>query len=322
MLAQQEIDRIRDFITHNDGFTIIAHVSPDGDTLGSSLALLGMLLQMGKAAEAVCSDRIPPQFAALPLAETIRLPKEAVGYAHAIAVDCADQSRMGSACCLFDGAESTYVIDHHFTNTGYGAYNAVDPRAAATGELIYRLSQSLGLPLNAGIASCLYTALMTDTGNFSYSNTTGDTLRIAGALLEGGADGYELNLHFFRSRSLARLKVLGKAIEQITLHGEGQIGITSLSRAQIQACGAQEEDTEGVVDYVRDIDSVEIAIFLKETGQGVWKASLRAKRKADVGALAAGLGGGGHARAAGYTAHGDRETVLGQALALAQEALS
>ena len=173
MLPQRAIESLRDYITSRDGFTVIAHISPDGDALGSTLALLGLLRRLGKRAEAVCTDRAPALYGFLPLADQLRTPEQALGYPHVICVDCADLGRLGQAQPLFAQAASTYNIDHHPTNDAYAGANAVDPTAAATGELIYRLALSLGLPITAELATCLYTALMTDTGNFSYSNTTG-----------------------------------------------------------------------------------------------------------------------------------------------------
>lgn len=321
MLRPGEIEGLRAFIQERDGFTIIAHMSPDGDALGSSLALLWLLRKLGKRAEAVCADPVPQLYAFLPLAEAVLLPKDAIGYPNAIAVDCADRARLGEAAGLFAGAEATCNIDHHPTNDAYAHYNLVNPGAAATGELIYWLSQSLGVRPEADFAACLYTALMTDTGNFAYSNTTGETMRIAGDLLEAGADGYGLNLRVYRNSSLAKLRLLGQAIMNIRLYREGTVGITSLTRQEMADSGALEEDTEGVVDCLRDIQSVEIALFLKESDAGAWKVSLRSKLHADVGAIAARLGGGGHARAAGYTAQGSLAAVWEDALRLAGEAL-
>lgn len=321
MLRPQEIHNLSAFITERDGFTIIAHMSPDGDALGSSLALLWLLQKLGKRAEAVCNDPVPALYAFLPLAGEVRLPKDAAGYENVIAVDCADKARLGAAAPLFEAAAATYNIDHHPTNDAYAQRNAIDVNAAATGELIYRLAQSLGVEIEAAFAACLYTALMTDTGNFAYSNTTGETLRIAGDLIDAGADGYELNLRIYRNSSLEKLQLLRQAIGNIRLYAQGQIGFTSLSQEEIAQSGAREEDTEGVVDCVRDIQSVEIAVFLKESDKHTWKISLRSKLRADVGSLSANMGGGGHARAAGYTAYGSLETVWAEALARAQEAL-
>ncbi len=322
MLQQREIDDLCAFIKARDGFTIIAHMSPDGDTLGSSLALLWLLRKLGKQAEAVCADPAPSMYAFLPLAGEVLLPSKAAGYENVIAVDCADKARLGKAVDLFEAATATYNIDHHPTNDAYARHNAVDPSAAATGELIYRLAQSLCVQIEADFASCLYAALMTDTGNFAYSNTTGETMRIAGDLLDAGADGYGLNLRIYRSTSLERLRLLQLAIANIRLYREGAVGITSLSRAEIEESGAHDEDTEGVVDCVRDIESVEIAIFIKENGSNGWKISLRSKLMADVGAIAAQMGGGGHARAAGYSARGDLTAVWADALRRAEEALA
>lgn len=316
-----QIESLRAFIEERDGFTLIAHTSPDGDTLGSMLALLWLLKRLGKRAEAVCADPVPGLYAFLPMVDEVLLPENAAGYENVIAVDCADKARLGSAAALFERAVATCNIDHHPTNNAYARYNVIEPGAAATGELIYDLAQRLRIKPDADFAACLYVALMTDTGNFAYSNTTGDTLRIAGDLLDAGADGYGLNLRIYRTASLSKLLLLRQAIDNIRLYAEGRVGVTSLTRAEIERAGAQEEDTEGVVDAVRDIQSVEVAVFIKESGSDMWKISLRSKRQADVGAIAAGLGGGGHARAAGYAAAGSLEAVWADALRRAEEAL-
>ena len=166
---QEDVLRsIAAFIKENDGFTVIAHTSPDGDTLGASLALYGTLKRMGKRAEIVCEQPVPHVYAFLPGADAICLPEQAVGMENAIAVDCADLARMGAAGRLFQAAKRTCNIDHHITNDSYAAFNAVDAEAAATGEIIAALAALLLPKIDDAIATCLYTALLTDTGNASY----------------------------------------------------------------------------------------------------------------------------------------------------------
>lgn len=321
MLSRQAYQPLCDFIAAGEAFTIIAHISPDGDTLGSTLALRHILQALGKGAQVVCADTVPAHYMFLPGAADIRQPQTGAAPGRIIAVDCADTGRMGAAAKLLEGAIAVANIDHHGTNSGYGHCNLVESSAAAAGELIYGLAKALDAPISPGAASCLYMALMTDTGNFAYSNTTGETLRTAAALLELGADGYELNLRIFRRTTLAKLQLLNMAIQGLRLYEDGRIGITAISQAQLAACQATAADTDGIVEQVRDIETVEIAIFFKEQSPNVWKASLRAKRHVDVARLCAQKGGGGHARAAGYTAEGSLAALWEEALKLAKEAL-
>ncbi|MDR0840623.1 MAG: DHH family phosphoesterase [Christensenellaceae bacterium] len=324
MLRQAELQNIQAFIAGQTAFTVIAHIAPDGDTLGSSLALLCLLRGLHKQAEVVCAEPVPQVYACLPFAGGVKLPRDAAAYPAVISVDCADMARMGDALALFQKAAVTCNIDHHPTNDAYAAYNAVDASAAATGELIYSLARAVGVAVSADMANCLYAALMTDTGCFAYSNTTPDTLRIAGELLACGANGYDLNLRMFRSMPYAKLRLLGVAIANCRLYCDGQLGITTLRCEEVLSCGAREEDREGIVDHVRDIDTVEIAVFLRESeGEpNTYTVSLRSKHWADVGGMAARRGGGGHARAAGYTSRGSFEEVYGDALAGAKEILN
>ncbi len=319
---QEDVLRsIAAFIKENDGFTVIAHTSPDGDTLGASLALYGTLKRMGKRAEIVCEQPVPHVYAFLPGAEAVQLPEQAAGMENAIAIDCADLARMGAAGRLFQAAKRTCNIDHHITNDSYAAFNAVDAEAAATGEIIAALAALLLPKIDDAIATCLYTALLTDTGNFAYSNTRPETLHTAADLLACGADNTEINRQIYRTVPFAKQKLLGRALDHMELYCEGKLGISYVTLADFAETGAKEEDTEGVIDSVRDIEGVEAAAFLRETPSGSFKVSLRSKRFADVGAIAHALGGGGHKHAAGYTAFGPLQEAQAQALACCTNAL-
>lgn len=309
------------FIKENDGFTVIAHTSPDGDALGASLALYGALRRMGKRAQIVCEQPVPHGYTFLPGAEAVRLPEQAVRTENAIAVDCADFARMGAAGRLFEAAERTCNIDHHVTNASYAAYNAVDAEAAAAGEIVAALIELLLPEIDAALATCLYTALLTDTGNFAYSNTRPATLHMAARLLACGADNTEINRQVYRTVPFAKQKLLGRALGHMELLCEGRLGVSYVTLADFAQTGAGEEDTEGIIDHVRDIEGVEAAAFLRETQEGAFKVSLRSKRAADVGAAAQTLGGGGHKHAAGYTAQGPFEAAYAEVVAVCTRAL-
>jgi len=268
---------IAEHLRKEDGFTIITHESPDGDTLGSSLALFHALRKLDKSAEVVCCDPVPKNYLFLPGSEEVRLPQDAQRYPNVIAVDCADKLRMGNAGAFFINAKSSVNIDHHGTNDHYAELNDVSPECAATGERMYRLLTLLIGELDTTIATCLYTALMTDTGNFSYSNTTPDTLYTAAKLLEYHVDHATLNRRIYRSNPFRKVKLQGKAIEHMELFCNGKLAVTVLTQADMESCGATSEDTEGIVDIVRDIDTVEVAMFFKESSKGGYRVSLRSK---------------------------------------------
>lgn len=308
------------FIRSHDAFLLIAHVSPDGDTLGSSLALRHALVAMGKAADVVCEDPVPAIYRFMPGAGGILAPGDAPRRAAVIAVDCADLMRTGACETLVRGASFTLNIDHHATNTGYLQANYVFP-AAAAGELIYHLLVKLGVEVTRDIAACLYTAIVTDTGNFAYSNTTPDTLRIAAELLDTGIDLPALNRLIFRTIPLHKMKLLGLAITKTRLYETGRVGISTLTLSDMRLCGATAEDTEGVIDSIRDIDTVEVAALLRQGEDGDIRVSLRGKRFADVSVIATSFGGGGHRLAAGCTLHCSMEEASERILAAASKLL-
>lgn len=315
------LESIADLIREYDDFVVIAHVSPDGDTLGCALALSHTLRRMGKRAQAVCEQRVPHIYEFLPGAGGILAPAEAMAARAAIAVDCADEARLGQAAPLFRAAERTCCIDHHVTNTRYAQLNYIDGDASSSGELIYALIRLLGVAPDRDVATCLYTAIMSDTGNFAYSNTTPETFRVAAELMTLGADNTEINRRVYRTIPLQKQRLLGRALTKLEIYEGGRIGLSRLAMEDISACGASEEDTEGIIDHIRDIEGVEIAIMIRESSPGEHKVSLRSKHYADVGGFAKELGGGGHAHAAGYTARGSMEEVAARALSRARDAV-
>jgi phosphoesterase RecJ-like protein len=215
-------------------------------------------------------------------------------------VDCADVARAGRCEPLFHAAKSTLNIDHHGTNESYAAFNYVK-KSAATGELIYRLLTELKCPVDRDVASCLYAAIATDTGNFSYSNTTPDTLRVAAELLDAGIDLPELSRRLFRTIPFNKLKLQALVIDKTALYENGRVGVAYVTLDEIASCGAKAEDTEGIIDLIRDIATVEIAVFLRESEDGAIRVSLRGKTCGNVSKIATQYQGGGHRLAAGCT---------------------
>ncbi len=288
------------FIRAHDDILLISHVSPDGDTLGSALALYAGMLQIGKRAQLVCQDPVPQIYRFLPNADQVQAPETVRPTDAVISVDCADLARTGGCQQLFEQAQHTLNVDHHGTNNNYANANYVQ-KVGATGELIYGILTAMKITITKDIATCLYAALTTDTGNFSYSNTTPDTLRIAAELLETGMDLPYVNRALFRTVPFHKTKLNALAVSKTQLYEYGRIGISTVTMEDMASCGATEEDTEGIIDTIRDVDTVEVAALLRESSDGKIRVSLRGKSSADVSQIAISFGGGGHRLAAGCT---------------------
>lgn len=312
---------IIDGIERYGTFSILTHVSPDGDTLGSALAMYILLTDLGKKAEVICEEPVPHIYAYLPNAEKVVLPEKAVGYECVITCDCADMQRFKKAEHLFRAAKHTMVIDHHFTNKGYGDVNLIKADASATCEIIYDLYNALDVPVSNEAAICIYSGIVTDTGNLTYSNTTGDCIRMVAAMYENGLNITEINRNIYRTVPFSKTRMQGYVLSNMKLELDGKIGLATVSIAEMERFGATNEDCEGLVDSVRDVESVRLAIFIREGRDGTFKVSLRSKECADVGRIANKYGGGGHAAAAGYTSREPLSTTIANVLRDAKEEL-
>ena len=289
------------FLTKYDSFLLMAHVAPDGDTLGSCLALKYLLEQLGKQAWVVCDDPLPHLYAFLPGADGLLAPDAAVDAQAFVAVDCADVGRTGSQWDRV-GTKPSLCIDHHITNPGFADVNYIED-CAATGELITLLYDAFGQPINPEVGACLYTAIATDTGNFAYSSVTPRTFALMGKVMESGFDLPECNRLIYRNQRLQKLRMTALTVENAKLYRDGQVIVATLSKAETEAVDGLKADAEGIIDSLRDVETVVVACFLREEGASEVKLSLRAKDRVDCAALARAYGGGGHLRAAGATLH-------------------
>lgn len=319
--ADAAFDALIKFIREQDKITVVSHISPDGDTLGSALAVLLLLKRLGKKCEAVCDNPVPKIYAFLPCADKIVTPENAESYPAVIAIDCADRLRLGRAIKLFDAAKATALIDHHITNSGFADVNLVIPGASAVAEIISGIYAKMGMPIDSEAAGCIYTGIVTDTGNFSYSNTTPAALRLIADFVERGLDITKLNRLIYRTVPYQKTRVQGFVNSKICLEHNGDIGIGVLTREQMRRFNATDADCEGVIDGIRDIDCVKIAVFIREGADGSFKVSLRSKETGDVCSIAKKFGGGGHKRAAGYTAREPLSTVIVNVIEEAKNAL-
>ena len=289
------------FLTKYDSFLLMAHVAPDGDTLGSCLALQKLLQQLGKQAWGVCDDPLPHLYAFLPGADGLLAPDAAVDVQAFVAVDCADVGRTGSQWDRV-GTKPSLCIDHHITNPAFATVNHIED-CAATGELITLLYDAFGQPINPEVGACLYTAIATDTGNFAYSSVTPRTFALMGKVMESGFDLPECNRLIYRNQRLQKLRMTARTVENAKLYRDGQVIVATLSKAETEAVDGLKADAEGIIDSLRDVETVVVACFLREEGASEVKLSLRAKDRVDCAALARAYGGGGHLRAAGATLH-------------------
>ena len=295
------LDRAVRFIQSHRSFYLAAHQSPDGDTLGSCLALRRALLALGKDATVVCADPVPEYLTFLDGADTVQSadgllpPREAVLF-----VDCADHRRTGSLEAILETAPYQFCIDHHGTNPRMSKDGDWVEEVGATGELVLKLLEAIDAPIDREIAAALYTAISTDTGNFSYSNTTADTFCACAKLMAYGVDLPELNRVLFRSMHLSKARLIAYVLTEMQLYCGGRLAIASIPQAVLSEYGATKADCEGLIDYLRDVDTVEVACVLREE-DGAVRVSMRSKRFCDVAAVGKRFGGGGHLRAAGCT---------------------
>ena len=289
-------------ISNNDQFLLAGHVSPDGDCLGSVSALGLALEDMGKKVKWVSDAALPTMYSIIPGADRFDKPPAHVPeQTIVIALDCAVPGRLVLAA-------DTVVdlnIDHHCSNTMFGRINLVDPEASATGEMVYGLIKALNKPVSPRIALALYIAIATDTGFFRYSNTRPYSLHLAGELAEiGGLDLGQVAEVVHERKKFGTIKLLGKVLERMQLEMDGKVAWIEVTQAQLKRFDTDLDETEGFVNYCRQVDSAQIGVLFKETAHNDVKVSIRSNSNWDVSKLAAHFGGGGHPRAAGCTLAG------------------
>ncbi|MEM8964375.1 MAG: bifunctional oligoribonuclease/PAP phosphatase NrnA, partial [Acidobacteriota bacterium] len=304
------------------GFSI---VNPDGDAIGSALALGRILRTLGKGATVWLRDPSPSVYLPLPGASRIHHGEDPpAGYPDlfscVIVLECPTLERTGIDDWLV--ARPILNIDHHLGNGQYGEVNWVEASAPAVGEMVYRLSQRLKIELDHDTANLLYLTLVTDTGNFRFSNATSDAFEAAAALVRDGASPEAVSHWLFESQPVASLRLLGEVLRSLELHDDGRIATVWLTQEMLERTGAAHSDSEGLIDYPRSIAGVEaVAMFRELEEDGHYKVSLRSRGTVDVEAIARGFDGGGHRNAAGCARQGDRDDVVRTTVEALQAAL-
>lgn len=303
--------RLVSVLEEESSFLIAVHIDPDGDAIGSALALAAALESLKKKTFLYCRDPIPEFHHALPgwrkFSSRLQsgLRKDPV----LILLDCNSPERAGLGDRRF---RMSVVIDHHETESGFGTVRWIVPGAAATGMMIFSLLRPLGVAITRPMAVTLYTAIAVDTGTFRYSNTSAEVLRASAELIAAGAEPDVISEHLYETWEERRFRLLVEVLNTLTI--TDRVAMTAVTLEMFERTGAKAEDTENFSNFPRMIGSVDISTLFRETARGMWKVSLRSKGTANVARVAEQFGGGGHRNAAGCRIRGDLATVQGAVL--------
>ncbi len=293
------------WVGSHDRFVIGSHLDPDGDSLGSSLALALALDRLGKISAVVIAQDLPERFGWLPGADRVRTSATVPADARAaILVECSDFRR-----CGLEGIDEieSLNIDHHTHNAMFADLNWIDPRVAATGMMVRRLIAGLEVEITPQIATLLYVTVLTDTGSFRHSNTDAEALQFAADMVRAGADPEVISEQVYGNVAASRVRLLADALATLTFELDGQVAWMFLGRDDLDRRGTQ--DTEGMINQAQEIAGVAVSLLFKEVTAGVYRISMRSDGSLDVASLATRFGGGGHARASGCQLEGNLETV-------------
>jgi phosphoesterase RecJ-like protein len=289
-------------------FLVAAHENPDGDAIASTLALAGALREMGKEVVAYNPDGVPDPFTFLPGAQTVLRSLEGVPpFDAGFVLDAGELRRAGNH--LRERCRVLVNIDHHPFSEHFGEIHFVDEEASATGALIWRVLVAAGHPVSHEVALCIYTAVLSDTGSFRYSNANPEAFRIAAAMVEAGVNPWDIASCLYESQAQERLRLLALALATLTVSSSGRYASVSVTTDMYRQTGSGPEHTDGFVNYPRSIRGVEVALFFRQVGPAAFKVGFRSKGAVDVGAVARELGGGGHHNAAGALIEGSLDTV-------------
>jgi phosphoesterase RecJ-like protein len=307
-MSRRRLEKVAQVLWEARRVVLAAHLNPDGDTLGCVLALQCALEEMGKQVVALSSDGVPQIYRFLPGSEKIQTSTEQRGFDVAVVCDTGSPDRLGKAKDAVFSARVVVNIDHHVTEGTFGDLRVQQPQAAATAEIVYRLLKVMEVTITPGIATCLLTGIITDTGLYRYLNVSPTTFRVSAALMEAGASPAQIAEQVFERRSFASLRLLGRALEHIHQEEGGRLVWSYLSHADFTELGATDEETEGIITQLRAVrDSVLLAL-LREVKPGRVRVSVRSRdEQLDMAKFAERFGGGGHRLAAGFWVDGSIE---------------
>jgi phosphoesterase RecJ-like protein len=321
------MEQIIDQINKSQHLLLASHSDPDGDALGSLLALGLALGKLNKKTTLYNASPVPAVYRFLPSVERIvRHIKKASNYDVALILDCGDLSRIGEASDTICQIPIIINIDHHISNTRFGDIQLIDTMACATSEIVYRLIKAINAPVDEIIATSIYTGILTDTGSFRFSNTNHAAFAISKEMAEFGVDPYMVARHVFGTYSLGRIKLLNLALDSIEISNNGKLSIMTVTRNMLEKTGTQPEDVDGMINYARRIEDVKVAALIQEQkdchGESnhlrSYHVSLRSDGTVDVAAIASAFGGGGHASAAGFQVDAILKELKSEIITLAE----
>ncbi len=302
------VAEIRDEILRRQRFLLTSHARPDGDSIGSQLAMAFALEALGKQVRIVNADAAPDHYQDFPGMERIEIARHASADAvdAVIVMECSELTRTG-----VEGLEGAFLIniDHHAGNRNYGALNWHDESAAACGEMVFDLIRALGVPLTLEIATHIYLAILTDTGSFHHSHITPRTFDICRQTVEAGVHPASMARRVFDSNSFGKLKLIGALLASMELLDEGRVAVLYMDDSMLEACGCTNNDTEGLINLPLTAREIQAVVFFKSGPAGEVRVSMRSKYEVDVRRVANDYGGGGHKNAAGFTVQGTLDRV-------------
>lgn len=315
------LQKIAEEIRNNRSFLLTAHEGPDGDAVGSTLALASLLRKIGKYVHVHFHDPVPDLYSFLPGADAVFATIPDREFDVAFVLDIGELRRAGDVFCRFKRIGRIINLDHHLSCEEFGLHNLIDSSAAATGVLVYRIATVLGYRIDAETALCLYVSIITDTGSFRYSNANREAFTIAGEMIECGVNAWDVAEQLYENQPRKRLELLARCLPTLEVIKGGLAASVTVTLDMYADTGADAELTDGFVNYPRSIKGVEVAIFFRQIEERRIKVGFRSKGKVNVAVFSAALGGGGHHNAAGCTVDGTLEEVKKRVYALMDSVL-
>ncbi len=301
---RNNIEGICRVFREKERFLIACHENPEGDAIGSELALAAALRGMGKTVTVLNADPVPANLAFLPGADTVVGEGDGSLYEVAVVVDCGSPERTGRIQPELRKPPILVNIDHHRTNGGCGEYCLIDPDAAATGMLVHRILSAMGVEIGYEVAVNIYVAILTDTGSFHYANSSPEAFHIAGEMVRRGIDPWAVAEKVYETRSPNKVRLLGRVLDSLEVAAGGEVAAITTMKKDLADFSARKDDLEGFINYPRSVIGVEVAVAFREEAGGEFRVSFRSKGRVDVSTVAHAFGGGGHRNAAGCTVRG------------------
>lgn len=314
----ETIQKIITEIRSNNSFLITTHEGPDGDAVGSSLALASFLRKIGKEVCVHYKDPVPDLYSFLPGADTVvpHIPDRDFDVAWVL--DIGELRRAGNEFCSFTRIGTVINLDHHLTCDNFGLHNLIDTAAAATGVLVYRIAHTYGYRFDLETALCIYVAILTDTGSFRYSNSNREAFSIAGEMIETGVNAWDVAEQLYENQPRQRLDLLTLSLATLEVKSNGLAASLTVTLDMYERTGGNAELTDGFVNYPRSIQGVEVAILFRQLDDNRYKIGFRSKGKVNVAAFSEALGGGGHHNAAGCVVEGSLSEVKSRVYAIVE----